>query len=75
MTDKYIALIAILKKLRLSLDLSQKDVSELMKKPQSYISKIEKLNQELSVNDLFTLLLIYRQSASQVMQILEGEIG
>jgi len=73
MSDKYIALIAILKKLRLSLGLSQKDVSELMKKPQSYISKIENLNQELSVNDLFVLLLIYKQSASQVMRILEGE--
>jgi transcriptional regulator with XRE-family HTH domain len=73
MTEKYISLIATLKKFRQKSDLSQKEVSALLAKPQSYLSKIENLNQELLVNDLFSLCVIYKVKAKDIFELVEGE--
>ena len=71
MIDKYVRLIAYLKELRQNSNYSQQDVSFLLKKPQSYISKIENLNQFLNLNDFFLLSLVYKKSASEIISNIE----
>lgn len=71
LNDKYIQLITLLKKIRQSLSYSQQEVSLILKKNQSYISKIENLNQILTVNDLFLLCNIYKTKVSELLQNIE----
>lgn len=71
LNTKYIQLIAKLKKTRMALSYSQQNVSLAMHKNQSYISKIENLNQLLTVNDLFLLCTIYKLNVSELMKNLE----
>ncbi len=71
LNDKYIQLITLLKKIRQSLPYSQQEVSLILKKNQSYISKIENLNQILTVNDLFLLCNIYKTKVSELLQNIE----
>lgn len=71
LNDKYIQLITRLKKIRQSLSYSQQEVSLILKKNQSYISKIENLNQILTVNDLFLLCNIYKTKVSELLQNIE----
>ena len=71
LNNKYIQLIAILKKTRIALSYSQQNVSLSMHKNQSYISKIENLNQILTVNDFFLLCTIYKLNVSELMKSLE----
>lgn len=71
LNDKYILLITRLKKIRQSLSYSQQEVSLILKKNQSYISKIENLNQILTVNDFFLLCNIYKTKVSELLQNIE----
>lgn len=71
LNDNYIQLITCLKKIRQSLSYSQQEVSLILKKNQSYISKIENLNQILTVNDLFLLCNIYKTKVSELLQNIE----
>jgi len=71
MLDKYVRLIAYLRELRQNCKYSQQDVSLLLKKPQSFISKIENLNQFLNLNDFFLLSLVYKKAASEIISDIE----
>jgi len=50
-----------LKKARLEIDLKQEEVAKKLKKPQSYISKIERGDRRIDVAELQELAKIYKK--------------
>lgn len=63
-SKEYKAVIAQLKKARIDARLRQEDVASKLKKPQSYISKIERGERRIDIAELKELARIYRKSFS-----------
>ncbi len=60
-SKNYRNVIEKLKKARLDADLKQEDVAQKLKKPQSYISKIERGERRIDITELEELAGIYRK--------------
>lgn len=60
-TSEYQQVVERLKKARLDVDLTQKEVSEKIKKPQSYISKVEAGEQRLDIIELKIFADVYKK--------------
>lgn len=61
---EYKAVVDKLKKARLDVRLRQEDVASKLKKPQSYISKIERGERRIDIAELKELAGIYKKSLS-----------
>lgn len=61
-TSEYRQVIERLKQARLDIDLTQKEVSEKIKKPQSYISKIEAGEQRVDIIELKIFANLYKKT-------------
>ena len=61
-SDEYKKVIQKLKNARIKAGFKQKEVAEKLKKPQSYISKIERGERRLDVTELKKLADIYKKS-------------
>lgn len=61
---EYKAVVDKLKKARLDARLRQEDVASKLKKPQSYISKIERGERRIDITELKELAGIYKKSLS-----------
>lgn len=61
-TKEYRTVLNRLKKTRLEIGLKQEEVAKILKKPQSYISKIERGERRLDVTELKRLSDIYKKS-------------
>jgi len=60
-TNEYHKVIERLKKARLDIGLTQKEVSEKIKKPQSYVSKVEAGEQRVDVIELKLFADLYKK--------------
>ena len=60
-TNEYQQVIERLKQARLNVGLTQKEVSEKIKKPQSYVSKIEAGEQRIDVIELKIFANLYKK--------------
>lgn len=60
-TNEYHKVIERLKKARLDVGLTQKEVSEKIKKPQSYISKVEAGEQRVDIIELKLFADLYKK--------------
>lgn len=60
-TSEYRQVIERLKKARLDVGLTQKEVSEKIKKPQSYISKVEAGEQRVDIIELKVFADLYKK--------------
>jgi len=60
-SEEYKSIINKLKKARLEIGLTQKEVSKILNKPQSYISKIENGERRLDILELMELAEIYKK--------------
>ncbi|MGQ9706970.1 MAG: helix-turn-helix domain-containing protein [bacterium] len=60
-SEEYKSIINKLKKVRIEVGLTQKEVSKILKKPQSYISKIENCERRLDILKLKELASIYKK--------------
>jgi transcriptional regulator with XRE-family HTH domain len=58
---EYEAIVGRLKKARRSSGLSQKEVADSLKKPQSYISKIESGERRIAILELKRLAVLYKK--------------
>ena len=63
-TNEYKQVVDRLKQARLDVGLTQKEVSEKIKKPQSYISKIEAGEQRIDVIELKEFASLYKKQVS-----------
>ncbi len=61
-TNEYQQVIERLKQARLNVDLTQKKVSEKIKKPQSYISKVEAGEQRVDIIELKVFADLYKKN-------------
>lgn len=61
-TNEYQQVIEHLKQARLNVGLTQKEVSEKIKKPQSYISKVEAGEQRVDVIELKVFADLYKKN-------------
>ena len=61
-TKEYQAVLNQLKKARLESDLKQEEVAKILKKPQSYISKVERGEKRLDVAELKKIADIYKKT-------------
>ena len=61
-TSEYRRVIGRLKQARLDVNLTQKEVSEKIKKPQSYVSKIEAGEQRIDIIELKIFADLYKKS-------------
>ena len=64
---RYQKLILNLIQIRESKDMTQVELSIILKKPQSYIAKVENLDRRLDVIELFDWLVALNSSLSQVL--------
>ena len=60
-SKEYQAVLSQLKKTRIEVDLKQEEVAKILKKPQSYISKIERGERRLDVTELKKIADIYKK--------------
>ena len=60
-SNKYKEVVQKLKKARIEVCLTQVDVSKKLKKPQSYISKIERSERRVDVAELAILAKLYKK--------------
>ena len=60
-TSEYQRVVERLKQARLDADLTQKEVSEKIKKPQSYISKVEAGEQRVDIIELKVFAELYKK--------------
>ena len=60
-TNEYKKVVKKLKEARVGVGLTQVDVSQKLKKPQSYISKIERGERRIDVTELSILAKIYKK--------------
>lgn len=67
-TNEYKKLVSRLKQARLDSDLTQKQVAEKIKRPQSYISKVEAGEQRLDVIELKKLAVLYKKNLTYFVQ-------
>lgn len=67
-TSEYRQVVERLKQARLDVGLTQKEVSEKINKPQSYISKVEAGEQRIDVIELKALAKLYKKTASQIIE-------
>lgn len=63
-TSEYQQVVERLKQARLDVGLTQKEVSEKIKKPQSYVSKIEAGEQRIDVLELKKFAILYKKSVN-----------
>ena len=63
-SKNYRSIIEILKKVRIDSGLKQEEVALKLKKPQSYISKIERCERRIDVVELKELAEIYKKNIS-----------
>ena len=63
-SDKYKKVIEQLKVARLEVELTQTDVAEKLKRPQSYVSKIERGERRIDVTELAEIADIYKKDIS-----------
>lgn len=61
-TNEYHKVIERLKKARLDVGLTQKEVSEKIKKPQSYVSKVEAGEQRVDIIELKLFADLYKKN-------------
>lgn len=61
-SKEYQTVLSQLKKARIEADLKQEKVAKILKKPQSYISKIERGERRLDITELKKLADIYKKS-------------
>ncbi|HBH46691.1 MAG: hypothetical protein A2445_03505 [Candidatus Jacksonbacteria bacterium RIFOXYC2_FULL_44_29] len=61
-TSEYQRVVDRLKQARLDIGLTQKEVSEKIKKPQSYISKVEAGEQRVDIIELKSFAILYKKS-------------
>lgn len=61
-TNEYKKVVRRLKEARVGVGLTQVDVSQKLKKPQSYISKIERGERRVDIAELSILAKIYKKS-------------
>lgn len=61
-TKDYKKVIEKLKKARVSAGLTQVEVAKILKKPQSYISKVERGDQRIDIIELKSLAKLYKKS-------------
>lgn len=67
-TSEYQQVVERLKQARLDVGLTQKEVSEKIKKPQSYISKVEAGEQRIDVIELKALAKLYKKTVAQIIE-------
>ncbi|MBI2458971.1 MAG: helix-turn-helix transcriptional regulator [Parcubacteria group bacterium] len=63
-TSEYQRVIGLLKQARLDAGLTQKEVSEKTKKPQSYVSKVEAGEQRIDIIELKNFAGLYKKQIS-----------
>lgn len=61
-TNEYQRVIECLKQARLSIGLTQKEVAEKIKRPQSYVSKVEAGEQRLDIIELKIFADLYKRN-------------
>lgn len=61
-TSEYKQVVERLKQARLDVGLTQKEVSEKIKKPQSYVSKVEAGEQRVDVIELKVFAVLYKKN-------------
>jgi len=67
-TKEYREIIEKLKQARLSAGLKQEDVANKLKKPQSYVSKIERGERRLDVTELNAFMKIYKRPVNYFLK-------
>jgi len=67
-TAEYQKVLKKLKEARSELDFTQVEISQKLKKPQSYISKIERGERRIDVAELSILAKIYKKSLNYFVQ-------
>ena len=67
-SKEYKEVLARLKQARIDAGFSQQEVAEKLKKPQSYISKIESGERRLDIAELKALAVIYGKSLSKLAE-------
>lgn len=68
-TNEYHKIVECLKRARLDAGLTQKEVSEKIKKPQSYVSKVEAGEQRVDVVELAIFLKAYNKKIDNFVKI------
>jgi len=61
-TSEYKQVVERLKQARLDVGLTQKEVSEKIKKPQSYVSKVEAGEQRVDIIELKVFAVLYKKN-------------
>lgn len=67
-TKEYKEIIEKLKQARFDANLKQEDVAQKLKKPQSYVSKVERGERRLDVAEIKILANIYKKDVSYFIQ-------
>lgn len=72
-SERYVRLLSVMTDARVHLELSQRELARLLKKPQSYVSKYERGERRLDVVEFMDLCKVLKLDPCAVLRKVEGK--